>query len=245
MPKTCWGEVLERTNERRNAGRNVNLNVISRLTGDARAIAGSREMYAFVKMLGTLADNQPTLAFGILAHGGGVDILYVAKGGAEGLPEQFEQALQASAACLGNPNYLKLIGNESGLHAEMRIIGEVFTRFAVVHGIPKAQIGRYLYIVCVGKEVCRDCAGWMNMHDIGHCSYIPGRSNGIVEHEAGGVSTMGGGIWRHPIYGTAYGGGNDLNSYSAHDRTTGKLTTLNPTSKPAFTRKPPRDRSGS
>jgi hypothetical protein len=167
--------------------------------------------------------TEATVAFGIVFVNDIFHVMLVNKGGKAEFRQQFATALlnvcqhyaglQVGITMVDNP--------ETGLHAEMAIIRALLTKFP---DETKQTLGRNVAIVCVGKPVCRDCAGWMNSHAIGHCSFIP-ETPPTIRFNCGPVSTMGGGIWQSPTTKSVYGGGNDLQTYQDGKR---PPRTLNP-----------------
>ena len=90
---------------------------------------------------------------------------------------------------------------EAGLHAEMAIVQNLIAS----EQNPKGAVwmlGNVLQIICVGKPVCPDCAGWLNKHRIPHLSLIRNGENVEVHYQCGKPSQ--GGQWKHPRTGAFY-----------------------------------------
>lgn len=83
----------------------------------------------------------------------------------------------------------------SGLHAEMAIIRHLLQKEG---GNPKDNLAGYkdrLQIICLGKGVCPDCAGFMNKRQIPHFSIQPAGGTEIAVHTEAGEASK---YWIHP-----------------------------------------------
>ncbi len=84
---------------------------------------------------------------------------------------------------LGSKDEIRWVtsGGEANLHGEMAIIRYLKKEKLVAE---KANLGKSLTVVCVGKPVCADCCGFMTKYNIVHGT------------ACGGGSNQG---WRHPF----------------------------------------------
>jgi|GEM_PF-2178018 len=135
----------------------------------------------------------------------------------KGASKDLETTVEGIARIFGM-KLISLSNSTSGLHAEMQIM-----QFCVQNlGIRKYDL-QYagLQIMCVGKAVCVDCAGYMNKHNIPHLGVYKNKDQQkVVSDDHGGASTMGGGMWMNPLTGATYGGGKNVNYYSKPGRKT-------------------------
>jgi hypothetical protein len=227
--KTKWSDVIAAATNRRAAGADTDQNILSGAPQQDSKVKVGR-LWNIVNddaISGLVASmtgkTEATVAFGIIFGADIYHLMLVNKGGQEAFREQFSAALQNVCQHYAATNVgITMVKNpDTGLHAEMAIIRALLKQFP---DTTKQNLGRNVAIVCVGKPVCMDCAGWMNSHAIGHCSFPP-ETPPTIRFNCGPVSTMGGGIWKSPTTNSTYGGGNDLQTY--HD---GKRPprTLNP-----------------
>ncbi|NYF22064.1 hypothetical protein HDC36_003540 [Xanthomonas sp. JAI131] len=212
MPKTQWNQVATAAENRRGAAQQDAWNTAPRSLGGAMCNITKIASNVHIKNIVGTYGSQQTFAIGFVRSTSGFDLVVSLKG----VTDDVIGWVKGMKAMLLPQADIHDVGTvQTGLHAEMAIV-----RFCVHDlGIAKAELGGALQVVCVGKKVCRDCAGWMNQHGIGHCAVVNGDNGGEVKFAAGKVSTMGGGIWKNPLTLGTYSGGNDLNHYSKDGKT--------------------------
>src|SRR5690606_11638569 len=212
MPKTKWSEVANAASNRRAAALKDSLNKAPRSLGGAMCNVTKIASNAYITSIAGAYGSQQTFAIGFVRSNDGIELIVALKGVSE---EVVDKVRGMRNTILPQAKVHDVGTVETGLHAEMAIV-----RFCVgTLGIAKADLGGALQVVCVGKKVCKDCAGWMNQHGIGHCAVVKGDDGGEVTFVAGKVSTMSGGMWKNPITLGTYAGGNDLNHYSKNGMT--------------------------
>jgi hypothetical protein len=152
------------------------------------------------------ASNEETFAVAwLLDSNDKVWVIASVKGGSQ---ERLAPVVKEIAQSSNADAWVVLVNNTTGLHAEMQIVRYCLNEL----GVPLYDLNlKGMQVACIGKPVCRDCAGWLNQHYIGHLS-VAKNDDGEVEYSkvAGDVSTMGGGQWMDPASGGIYIGGNDV-----------------------------------
>jgi len=212
MPKTRWEEVESAAQRRRTAAQQDTLNTVPRSLGGAMCNITKIASNVHIKNIVGTYGSQQTFAIGFVRSLTGFNLILSLKG----VSGEVVNWVNSMRSMLLPQAEIYEVGTvESGLHAEMAIV-----RFCVEEfKISKAELGGALQVVCVGKMVCGDCAGWMNQHGIGHCAVVEGINGAEVAFAAGKLSTMGSGIWKNPITLSTYLGGNDLNHYLKDGKT--------------------------
>lgn len=155
------------------------------------------------------ASSQETFAVAwVVGPGDRAMVIASVKGGKQ---EQLEPVVREIQMASGARDYVVLTNNSTGLHAEMQIVRYCLQDLGM--GLWDLYL-KGLQIACIGKAVCQDCAGFMNMYSIGHMSVTAGSSGEVTYSLAsGGPSTMMGGQWMDPTTGGVFIGGNDVYSY--------------------------------
>jgi hypothetical protein len=128
-----------------------------------------------------------------------------------GKKEQLEPVVREIQIASGARGYVVLTNNTTGLHAEMQIVQYCLQELGI--GLWDLYL-KGLQIACIGKPVCQDCAGFMNIHSIGHMSVTADEYGEVTYSLASGPpSVMMGGQWMDPTNGGVFIGGNDVYSY--------------------------------
>ncbi|BCH21825.1 hypothetical protein MesoLjLc_14440 [Mesorhizobium sp. L-8-10] len=203
-----WQDVLNKTKERRKLGDDESANKLSGVTTNILfSLANDSKVQELSNTLKNTKElSQTTISVGITKIHDFPYAVICKKGSTDQFADIIAQAL---VRVIGPIIVIETItNNQTGLHAEMAILRH-FSQL----GISKYNMEDRVFIMCIGKPVCKDCAGYMNSQSIGHCSLVSDGSMGLIQFSCGSVSTMGGGQWEHPFTGSVYIGGNNINSY--------------------------------
>ena len=206
MLESTWSEVEDAVSGRRRAAATENNKLPT--SGGSRGFKLYRiAAHPAVKgVFDKQASNQETFSLAwVLDRTDQAWVVASVKGGKQ---EQLAPVVQEIARASNADGWVVLTNSTTGLHAEMQIVQYCTTDLGVAE-YDLAMKG--MQVACIGKAVCKDCAGWLNQHYIGHLS-VQADAEGKVEYslDAGPVSTMGGGQWMDPVTGGIYIGGNDV-----------------------------------
>lgn len=90
-------------------------------------------------------------------------------------------------------------GIDSGLHSEMAIVRHVLAKMGGVAKEAAFNLRYTLQIICLGKGVCPDCAGYLNKYGVPHFSLQRESkfSKTVIKSTECGKPSAGG-LWTHP-----------------------------------------------
>jgi len=145
--------------------------------------------------------GQATLAFGLLD---GKKLIACTKGLKKEETERISNLMLAKLRSLV-PNATLEIFSEStgGFHSEMSIVEHVLNKDGDRSKDNVRTLKNRLQVLCLGKGVCPDCAGYLNKHEIPQFSLQAGKMGMVEMHLEPGLPSSQG-QWMHPRTGAMF-----------------------------------------
>ena len=148
------------------------------------------------------ASSNDTFAIGLYE---GNKLIVAAKGVPDGdfIATRIAAKLSAMLGSRVDPEATESIA--SGLHSEMAIVSHVLKKMSGSQKENAFSLRYVLQIICIGKGVCPDCAGYMNKYGIPHFSLQRDKiqKKSVVKSFENGKPSAGG-LWTHPRTGAIY-----------------------------------------